>query len=337
MRLLVSAPIVLEHCSYKRLSLTHPATVTTMSLTGLQTYIHSSSEKGLLSVTTLIVGKNSAALVDPPFLIPDAKSVVSWIKGITSVPLQAIFVTHHHPDHYFSANTILDEYPACRLLAAPYVRAGIDREYDDKVHYWPAVFGAENVHASPSRPEPYPYSFFILDGHQSSPVILLGPVQGDSVDHTLFWLPVESTIICGDTIYARSTHLWVEEIETPQILSAWRHVLDLIESLKPKKMIPGHLEAGWTLDAAADLAHNRKYLNLFSSKITHASEKPKVDDLYQTFEAAFPQADRNRDFFLGHLADHYGVDGGKRENLHKQHNVGERTEEMLEGFVLHSK
>ena len=151
----------------------------------------------------------------------------------------------------------------------------------------PIVFGAENVHASPSRPEPYPYSFFILDGHQSSPVILLGPVQGDSVDHTLFWLPVESTIICGDTIYARSTHLWVEEIETPQILSAWRHVLDLIESLKPKKMIPGHLEAGWTLDAAADLAHNRKYLNLFSSKITHASEKPKVDDLYQTFEAAF--------------------------------------------------
>lgn len=308
-----------------------------MSSSSLQTYIHSSSERGLSSVTTLIVGEKSAALIDPPFLIPDAKSVVSWIKETTSIPLQAVFVTHHHPDHYFSANTVLDAFPTCRFLAAPYVRAGIDREYDDKVHYWPEVFGAENVHASPRKPEPYPYSFFILEGNPSSPVMLLGPVQGDSVDHTLFWLPKESTIICGDTIYARSTHLWVEEVETPQILSAWSHVLDLVESLQPKKIIPGHLEAGWTLDAAADLAHNRKYLNLFSHTITHAAKRPNVDDLYQTFEEAFPQADRNRDFFLGHLADHYGVDGGQRENLHKQHNVEARTEEMLEGFVIRAK
>lgn len=302
--------------------------------TSLQTFTHSSSERGLSSVTTLIVGTQTAVLIDPPFLVPDANSVVSWIKETTTVPLQAMFVTHHHPDHYFSANPILDAFPGCRFLAAPYVRAGIDREYDDKVHYWPQVFGADNVPAAPARPEPYPYSFFSLQGNPESPVVLLGPVQGDSVDHTLFWLPREATVVCGDTVYGRSTHLWVEEIETPQILSAWKHVLDLVESLHPQKVIPGHMEAGWTLDAAADLAHNRKYLQLFSDKIASAPEKHSVDDLYQTFESAFPQADRNRDFFLGHLADQFGADGGKRENLHKQHMVGARTEDMLEGFVI---
>lgn len=87
---------------------------------GLRTYIHISSEKGLSSVTTLIVGTKAAAIIDPPFLIPDAESVVQWAKSKTTVPVKAIFVTHHHPDHYFSANPILDGFPGSKLFAAPY-------------------------------------------------------------------------------------------------------------------------------------------------------------------------------------------------------------------------
>lgn len=101
----------------------------------LQTHILSSSEKGLSSITTLIVGDRCAALVDPPFLVPDANAVVKWIKETTDLPLKAIFVTHHHPDHYFSANPILEAFPESKLFAAPYVCAGIDREYDEKVKY----------------------------------------------------------------------------------------------------------------------------------------------------------------------------------------------------------
>ena len=86
----------------------------------LQTYYLSSSEKGLSSVSTLIVGTKAAALIDPPFLIPDANAVAAWIKQKTTVPLKAIFVTHHHPDHYFSANPILEANPDATLYAAPY-------------------------------------------------------------------------------------------------------------------------------------------------------------------------------------------------------------------------
>ena len=100
---------------------------------GLKTYHVSSSEKGLSSVTTLIVGSKAAALIDPPFLVPDAEAVVAFVKQKTTVPLKCVFVTHHHPDHYFSANPILDAFPESQLFAAPYVCAGIDREYDEKV------------------------------------------------------------------------------------------------------------------------------------------------------------------------------------------------------------
>lgn len=175
----------------------------------LHTYFHVASEKGLSSVTSLVVGVAEAVLFDPPFLIPDAKATVAWIKEtLTTQSLKAVFVTHHHPDHFFSANPILEAFPDAKFYAAPYVLAGINNEYDDKVVYWPSIFGRENIPLAPRKPEIFSYSFFVLDGNPESPIHLLGPVQGDSVDHTLFWLPREKTIICGDTVYARSTHVW---------------------------------------------------------------------------------------------------------------------------------
>lgn len=174
----------------------------------LETHYHISSEKGLSSITSLIVGTKEAILIDPPFLVPDANSVVPWIKKTTSNPLKAVFVTHHHPDHFFSANPILDAFPAAKFYAAPYVLAGMNREYDEKVNYWPQVMGRENVPVAPRKPEPFDFSFIVLDGNPESAIVLLGPVQGDSVDHTLFWMPREKTIVCGDTVYGRSTHVW---------------------------------------------------------------------------------------------------------------------------------
>ena len=157
--------------------------------------------------------------------------------------------------------------------------------------FWPSVFGAENVPAKPTKPTPFHHSLFVLEGNERSPVLLLGPLQGDSVDHTLFYFPTEQTVICGDAVYARSTHAWVEEVETPQLLDAWFKTLDLIEhGLRPEKVIPGHLENGWQPDAAADLAHMRKYLQFFAEKVTYAKQKPSVDELYKTFKDAFPQA-----------------------------------------------
>ena len=79
----------------------------------------------------------------------------------------------------------------------------------------------------------------------------------------------------------------VEEIETPQIYDAWVKTLDLIEALKPSKIIPGHIEEGWELDPKADLEHSRKYIDLFAEKVTYAKKKPEVDELYETFKNAF--------------------------------------------------
>jgi glyoxylase-like metal-dependent hydrolase (beta-lactamase superfamily II) len=100
------------------------------------------------------------------------------------------------------------------------------------VKYWPTVFGEENVHKEPRRPEVFGFSFFVLSGDPSSPVVLLGPLQGDSVDHTLFWLPAEKTIVCGDAVYGRSTHVWYVSLRTQGRCS---HMLTIAGSRKSKR------------------------------------------------------------------------------------------------------
>lgn len=60
----------------------------------LQCFTKVSSEKGLSSVTTLIVGSRAAVVVDPPFLLPDAHAVVEFVKEKTELPVVAVFVTH---------------------------------------------------------------------------------------------------------------------------------------------------------------------------------------------------------------------------------------------------
>jgi glyoxylase-like metal-dependent hydrolase (beta-lactamase superfamily II) len=105
----------------------------------LQCFTKISSEKGLSSVTTLIVGSQACVVIDPPFLKPDAEEVVTFIKEKTELPVIAVFSTHHHPDHVFGANPIIQGWPGCKYLAHDYVRKGIDREYDEKVMYWPKV------------------------------------------------------------------------------------------------------------------------------------------------------------------------------------------------------
>ncbi|KAL4949232.1 hypothetical protein BDW69DRAFT_188514 [Aspergillus filifer] len=81
----------------------------------LTTY-HTSSTKGLSSITTLVVGTSEAILINRPS-------------------------SNQTANHFFAANSIFEAFPDAKFYAAPYVLAGINREYDEKVKHWPAVFG----------------------------------------------------------------------------------------------------------------------------------------------------------------------------------------------------
>ncbi|KAK2783409.1 hypothetical protein FQN52_009667 [Onygenales sp. PD_12] len=305
-----------------------------MKSTPLEISFHCSSDEGVSSVSTLIVGEKGAILIHAPLLISDAEALVKWIREKTRLPVKAVFVTHHHENYYFSTHVILDAFPGARFCAAPRVRAGIEREYEREVKFWREKAGSKEVAEAPRKPSPFESSFFVLEGNLGSPIVLLGPVQGDTVDVTLYWLPRERTIVCGDAVHRRSTHVWVNEIETPEILRAWQRTLDLIESLNPETIIPGHIDRGWALDVVADLGHTRSYLKLFGQKVTYAETQSSVDELYETFMKALLQTAKHTDYLVYHgLANQFGK-GGKIWEENKQHNVAGRSQEEIEEYIL---
>ena len=87
---------------------------------------------------------------------------------------------------------------------------------------------------------------------------------------------------------------------------------------------------------AADLAHNRVYFKFFHEKIRKAVKKPNVGEIYNTFKNAFPKTYKIFDFFLGKLSNQFG-EGGEVWEENRRHDVGSRTKEELEGFVIGAK
>lgn len=303
----------------------------------LKLYTHVASESGLSAVSTLIVGTKGAVIIDPPLLLQDAQSLISFVRSKTPNPISAVFTSHHHPDHYFTASLILEAYPAAQFFAAPYVTRAIDQEYDDQVAFWQEKAGFNKVQSRPLKPSSYEYSFFTLPDDMTSPIILMGPVQGNCADHTIFWLPTERTIVAGDVVFARSTHVSVEEIDSSTSLAGWRLTLDLIDSLDPVTIVAGHVDKGMQFDAQRDMEHMYRYLDLFEDKIILPAEEGKpplsAQELFSTFKEAFPACQKNLNFTLGRMADKFGAERQSLQYNPSRHAT-RKSKQDLEGFVL---
>jgi hypothetical protein len=59
------------------------------------------------------------------------------------------------------------------------------------------MFGPERISLDPKVPESFYHTFFTLEGDESNPIHLLASLQGDTIDHTIFWLPKERLITAG--------------------------------------------------------------------------------------------------------------------------------------------
>lgn len=197
--------------------------------------------------------------------------------------------------------------------------------------------GRENIVQKPTLPEPYNYSIFTLPGDEASPVHLINPMTGDTVDETLIWIPSISTLIAGDAVYGDSIHVWLADLLTPALTAAWLSTLDFIENLAPKMIIPGHAINTKGFCATRDLEYSKKYLQLFQSEI----EAKGIDfytptEIFNIFDDAFPgllQSNMSTSSTILNLTANEFGSGGSRFPLYvdlKSHtNISE-----LEGWKL---
>jgi glyoxylase-like metal-dependent hydrolase (beta-lactamase superfamily II) len=247
------------------------------------------SEASLYTSITLVKGEKGAVLVDAPFTRADAHRVVGWILD-SGRTLEAVLVTHDHPDHFFSMEVITQAFPNAKVYAAPVVVDDIWKSIPAKMKRWAPVIGP-NAPRYPTAPEPLTAGFLLLEGER---IEILGPVQGDHVHCTFVNVPSAKAVIAGDLLF-NQMHLWNGESLAPARQS-WLASLDRIAATGATRLVAGHKKPGMP-DDASSLAFTRDYLQRFEKAVAEGGGSKAV---IAKMRAAYPQAlDFMGDFLVG--------------------------------------
>ncbi|MDT8398358.1 MAG: MBL fold metallo-hydrolase [Pseudomonadales bacterium] len=214
------------------------------------------NESSLHAAFTLVMGKQDMVLIDAPFTRADAHRLVADMLE-TGKRLTALYVTHDHPDHFWSMQVIMDAYPEAQVLSHPEVVADIWRSIPFKIARWSPMLGS-NGPAHPTAPTPLAQDWFELEGHRLE---VLGPMQGDHHHATAIWIPELQALVAGDLVF-HGIHVWLGEVQEAQRLE-WLANLDALMAMEPAIVVAGHKRPGLD-DTAASLRFTRDYIADFN-------------------------------------------------------------------------
>jgi len=238
---------------------------------------------------TLITGEKGAVLIDAPFTRADAYRVLAAVLE-SGKSLETIFVTHDHPDHFFSVEVLTDAFPDAHVIASAQVVEDIWKSIPIKLKRWGPMLG-RNGPRHPIAPTAIEQDFFELEGHR---IEVLGPMQGDHIHATAVWIPDAKTLVAGDLLF-NEMHLWLGESLKPA-RQAWTRSVDRLEALHATTIVAGHKKPGLPDDASA-INYTRKYLQVFERAVDSARNST---DLMARMRGAFPNTiDVFDNFILG--------------------------------------
>jgi glyoxylase-like metal-dependent hydrolase (beta-lactamase superfamily II) len=255
----------------------------------LTVQVMQTSVNSLYTSISLIEGQKGAILVDAPFTRADAHRVVAWILE-SGHDLEAVYVTHDHPDHFFSMEVITQAFPKARVVSSREVVEDIRKSIPAKMKRWGPMLGA-NGPRHPTAPAPLEGGVLMLEGER---IEVIGPLQGDHANSTALYVPSAKTLIAGDLLF-NEMHLWLGESLQPQ-RREWAAAVERLAGLGATRVIAGHKKPGLADDTSA-VAYTRNYLVRFERAV---SESKSSAELREKITAAFPATiDWNGDFLLG--------------------------------------
>jgi glyoxylase-like metal-dependent hydrolase (beta-lactamase superfamily II) len=246
------------------------------------------SDKSFAANIVLLKGEKKAILIDAPYTRADAHRVVAAILD-SGLELDAIYITHDHPDHYYSAEVIRQAFPTARYLSHPAVVKAIWHSLPFKQARWAKLLG-DNGPQFPTAPAPIEGDTLTLEGKE---IKIIGPMQGDHSVNTALWVPEMKALFPSDMVHNQVV-LWFVESDAAQI-SAYRKSLETLIALQPEIVVPGHDRPGLPQDTSA-LDFTKAYLDawpLLAKKARNSAE------LVRMIKKKFPDTiDPNGDFSL---------------------------------------
>lgn len=246
-----------------------------------------SDEANLYTNYSLIMGQKDMILVDAPFTRSEAYRLVGALLE-TGKNLKYVYVTHDHPDHFFSKEVITDAFPEAKVISAPAVVADIWRSIPFKIKRWGPMLG-RNGPRYPTAPDEWESDVIELEGHR---VEIIGPMQGDHHNATALYVPSLRAVIAGDLVF-HGIHPWLGEHLQAQ-RDAWIESLDRLIALEPRVVVAGH-KLPQLDDDPASLAFTRQYILDFGRA---AESSGSADELIAAMRAGYPDVQDVLDDFI---------------------------------------
>jgi glyoxylase-like metal-dependent hydrolase (beta-lactamase superfamily II) len=213
--------------------------------------------RGWLSANNVVFadgGEAGAAVVDSGYVTHGAQTLALLEHALDGQPLARILNTHLHSDHCGGNAALLRRWPQARLS----VPAG----YAPHLQPWDAQ--ALGFHAMDQRYEPFEVHGFLAPGR----TVRLGPFDweihaapGHDPHAVLLFEPGTRTLISGDALWEQRLAIIFPELVGESGFDAAGRALDLIESLQPRLVLPGHGDA--FTGVAAALSASRRRLEAF--------------------------------------------------------------------------
>ncbi|MGJ8530835.1 MAG: MBL fold metallo-hydrolase [Alphaproteobacteria bacterium] len=233
--------------------------------------VFTSDANSALVDSTVLMGEESAVLIDAQFTVPAATQLADIIEA-TGRRLETIFITHGHPDHYLGLEVFANRFPEAKILAHPQVKQVIEERAQGSLDYFnstaPAgVFASEIV-----LPEPLEQDHVMLEGDR---INILEPMNGDTALICPVHVPSLDLLIAADVVFA-DTFVWTEENTDSATINLWRKSLDTLEAIGATTIIPGHQIEGSSQDAS-NVEHTRRYLDQWEAALATTSTAAELD------------------------------------------------------------
>ena len=215
-----------------------------------------SSEAGAWSNSYLITGLSDAILFDVFMLRGEAAELAKTIEK-SGKTLQAVIISHAHPDHFMGLDAITERFPAARLLSTANVAADIEQD-------GPWMFSMLQSKLGPEGPKR-----LVVPETLSEPVVRIGGAELEVVEFgeceskhiASVYIPGLNALLAADLVY-NGAHLYLAE----KHLVSWLKRLDGLEAYAKSRVstiYPGHGPAG----GLGLITQTRAYLSDFAEAI----------------------------------------------------------------------
>ncbi len=226
-------------------------------------------ERGWLSSNNILIqGADHCALIDSGYCTHAPQTVALVRAALHTRPLDWLLNTHLHSDHCGGNAALQAAYPALQTHIPP--------GQSDFVWEW----NADALSYTPTGQQCPPFRFDAL--LQPGSTVRLGDWQwqvhaapGHDPHAVILLEPVSRTVITADALWARGFGVVFPELDGVDAFDAVAATLDLIESLQPLAVIPGHGAPFTTVHQSIAVARER--LNGFViDPIRHLQHAAKV-------------------------------------------------------------